>query len=157
MLFSHMLLYLFLHKQSYFNITQFSPIWSALKKNLASSFNAKLKKIIDPSFQSYHSSWMKFVLFLTFWIIYDLSCKSISTRNFPEISEKLDVLPFFFKGQELWLFKTSNSNYMKKNQDYLALFYIAIFGVRKISHLVCTALLYYCAGTNLFVYWFKLI
>lgn len=67
------------------------------------------------------------------------------------------VLLFLFKGQELWLFTTSNSNYTKKKQSYLALVYVAIFGISKISHLVCTALLYYCAGTNLFVYWLKLI
>lgn len=60
---------------------------------------------------------------------------------------------FFFKGQELWLLKT----YIQKNQGYLALFYVAIFDISKISQLVCTALLYYCAGTNSFVYWFKLI
>lgn len=77
------------------------------------------------------------------------------SRNLWEID--FLVLLFLFKGQELWHFTTSNSIYTKKNQSYLALVYVAIFGIRKISHLVCSALLYYCAGTNLFVYWLKLI
>lgn len=150
---------LFLHKKPYFSITYFNPIWCALK-NLASSFNGKLEKNHAPELPELPQHLNEICLISNtlshMWFGLQANVKKEFSRNLWEID--VLVLLFLFKGQELWLFTTSNSNNTnRKNQSYLALVYVATFGVRKISHLVCITLLYYCAGTNSFVYWLKLI